>query len=176
MSLLFNMPSRFVIAFLPRSKHLLVSWLLSPSALSMGRINMTLSLSLPLSLQLTDFFSLSSTREQIWGLLWSYRLDLVWSLLPPLLWKMTENTWPTAHTARELGGIQGQPWVPCVRMGSVGLFEKTTFCWWSNFSFSWHPRQSGLSTHPQPIGGQDFFQWDCRKFAKSFGACKLGLV
>ena len=31
-SLLFNMLSRFVIAFLPRSKHLLISWLLSPSA------------------------------------------------------------------------------------------------------------------------------------------------
>ena len=27
MSLLFNMPSRFVIAFLPRSKRLLISWL-----------------------------------------------------------------------------------------------------------------------------------------------------
>ena len=32
MSLLFNMLSRFVIAFLPRSKSLLVSWLQSPSA------------------------------------------------------------------------------------------------------------------------------------------------
>ena len=32
MSLLFNTPSRFVIAFLPRSKHLLTSWLQSPSA------------------------------------------------------------------------------------------------------------------------------------------------
>ena len=32
MSLLFNMPSRFVIAFLPRSKHLLISWLQLPSA------------------------------------------------------------------------------------------------------------------------------------------------
>ena len=31
MSLLFNMPSRFVIAFLPRSKCLLISWLQSPS-------------------------------------------------------------------------------------------------------------------------------------------------
>ena len=30
MSLLFNMLSRFVIAFLPRSKHLLISWLQSP--------------------------------------------------------------------------------------------------------------------------------------------------
>ena len=31
MSLLFNMLSRFVIASLPRSKHLLISWLQSPS-------------------------------------------------------------------------------------------------------------------------------------------------
>ena len=30
--LLFNMLSRLVIAFLPRSKHLLISWLQSPSA------------------------------------------------------------------------------------------------------------------------------------------------
>ena len=32
MSLLFNMLSRLVIAYLPRSKHLLISWLQSPSA------------------------------------------------------------------------------------------------------------------------------------------------
>ena len=32
MSLLFNMLSGIVIAFLPRSKHLLISWLQSPSA------------------------------------------------------------------------------------------------------------------------------------------------
>ena len=32
MSLLFNMLSRLVIAFFPRSKHLLISWLQSPSA------------------------------------------------------------------------------------------------------------------------------------------------
>ena len=32
MSLLFNMLSRFIIAFLPRSKHLLISWLQSPYA------------------------------------------------------------------------------------------------------------------------------------------------
>ena len=32
MSLLFNILSRFVIAVLPRSKRLLISWLLSPSA------------------------------------------------------------------------------------------------------------------------------------------------
>ena len=32
MSLLFNMLSRLVIAFLPRNKHLFISWLQSPSA------------------------------------------------------------------------------------------------------------------------------------------------
>ena len=35
MSLLFNMLSRMVIAILPRSKHLLISWLQSPSAVSL---------------------------------------------------------------------------------------------------------------------------------------------
>ena len=32
LSLLFNMLSRLVISFLPKSKHLLISWLQSPSA------------------------------------------------------------------------------------------------------------------------------------------------
>ena len=32
MSLLFNMLSMFIIAFLPRSNHLLISWFQSPSA------------------------------------------------------------------------------------------------------------------------------------------------
>ena len=37
MSLLFNMLSRLVTAFLPRSKHLLISWLQSPSAVIRGK-------------------------------------------------------------------------------------------------------------------------------------------
>ena len=36
MSLVFDMLSRFVITFLPRSKHLLISWLQSPSAVIFG--------------------------------------------------------------------------------------------------------------------------------------------
>ena len=36
MSLLFNMLSRLVITFLPRSKHLFISWLQSPSAVIFG--------------------------------------------------------------------------------------------------------------------------------------------
>ena len=37
MSLLFNMLSKLVISFLPRSKHLLISWLQSPSAVILER-------------------------------------------------------------------------------------------------------------------------------------------
>ena len=36
MSLLLNMLSRLVLTFLPRSKHLLISWLQSPSAVILG--------------------------------------------------------------------------------------------------------------------------------------------
>ena len=40
--LLFNMLSRLVITFLPRSKHLLISWLQSPSAVLEENIGRTL--------------------------------------------------------------------------------------------------------------------------------------
>ena len=48
MSLLFNMLSRSVITFLPRSKHLLISWLQSPSAVILEPKKRSLSL-FPLS-------------------------------------------------------------------------------------------------------------------------------
>ena len=44
MSLLFSMLSRLVIAFLPRSKHLLISWLQSPSVVILEAQNWSLSL------------------------------------------------------------------------------------------------------------------------------------
>ena len=44
MSLLFNMLSRLVITFLPRSKHLLISWPQSPSAVILEPQNIVLSL------------------------------------------------------------------------------------------------------------------------------------
>ena len=44
MPLLFNMLSRFVITFLPRSKHLLTSWLQSPSAVILEPKKINLSL------------------------------------------------------------------------------------------------------------------------------------
>ena len=49
MSLLFNILSRFVIAFLPRSKYILISWLQSPSAviLETKKINLSLFPFLP---------------------------------------------------------------------------------------------------------------------------------
>ena len=47
MSLLFNMLSMFVTAFLPRSKHILISWLQSPSAVILEPPQMK-SLSVPI--------------------------------------------------------------------------------------------------------------------------------
>ena len=44
MPLLINMMPRFVIAFLSRSKHLLVSWLQSPSAVNLQHKKINLSL------------------------------------------------------------------------------------------------------------------------------------
>ena len=44
MSLLFNVLSRFVIDFLPRSTDLLISWLPSPSAVSLEPKKISLSL------------------------------------------------------------------------------------------------------------------------------------
>ena len=46
MSLLFNTLSRFVIAFLPRSKRLLILWLQSPSTVILKPKKVTLPLSL----------------------------------------------------------------------------------------------------------------------------------
>ena len=42
MSMLFNMLSRLVITFLPRSKRLLISWLQSPSAVNLSQPNVSL--------------------------------------------------------------------------------------------------------------------------------------
>ena len=44
MSLLFNMLSRLIITFLPNSKHLLISWLQSPSAVILEPPKINLSL------------------------------------------------------------------------------------------------------------------------------------
>ena len=57
MSLLLYMLSRLVITFLPRSKHLLISWLQSPSAVilePLSKIKSTTVSSFPIYLPLSD--------------------------------------------------------------------------------------------------------------------------
>ena len=57
MSLLFNMLSRLVITFLPRSKHLLISWLQSPSVVILEPkkiMSVTLSIFFPIYLPGSD--------------------------------------------------------------------------------------------------------------------------
>ena len=48
MSLLFNMLSRFVISFLARSNHLLISWLQSPSTVEHKNIKSVIAFIVPL--------------------------------------------------------------------------------------------------------------------------------
>ena len=61
MSLLFSMLSGLVIAFLPRSKHLLISWLQSPSAVILEPKN-TITLALPILLALCFSIALSTSQ------------------------------------------------------------------------------------------------------------------
>ena len=67
-SLLFNMLSRFVIAFLPRSKHLLISWLQLPTTviLESKKIKyVTVSIFFPIYLSWRDRMSWSSCFEYL---------------------------------------------------------------------------------------------------------------
>ena len=69
-SLLFNMLSRFVITFLPRSKHLLISWLQSPSAVILEPPQKILTL-FPLSPHLFPM--------RWWDQMpWSYPVQICW--------------------------------------------------------------------------------------------------
>ena len=70
MSLLFNMLSRFVIAFFPRSKSLLILWLVPPEMSASELIPMLLRclcsfqlFSLPAFLILSSFLSLLTTKR-----------------------------------------------------------------------------------------------------------------
>ena len=56
MSLLFNTLSRFVIAFFPRSMHLLISWLQSPSAVILEPLNVKCFHCFPIYLPWSSFF------------------------------------------------------------------------------------------------------------------------
>ena len=63
MSLLFNILSRLVIAFLPRSKHLLISWLQSPSAVILGASSKWIFL----GVLLTPKIPLLPPTSSLWG-------------------------------------------------------------------------------------------------------------
>ena len=63
MPLLFNMLSRLVIALLPRSKHLLISWLQSPSAVILKLKKSSLSL-FPL---LSHLFAMKWWDQMVWS-------------------------------------------------------------------------------------------------------------
>ena len=94
MSLFFNMLSRLVIAFLPRSKHLLISWLQSPSAvvLEPPKINCHCFHCFPIYLPWSDikkqkyYFVNKGLSSQSYGFssghVWMWKLDCEASWVP----------------------------------------------------------------------------------------------
>ena len=94
MSLLFNMLSRLVIAFLPRSKHLLISWLQAPVTIcgAFGVLSQLfhspLSLSSRVSLVLLCFLPWGWYYLHIWGC-WYFSWQSWFQLVPhPALYFM----------------------------------------------------------------------------------------
>ena len=72
MSLLFNMLSRLVITFLPRSKHLLISWLQSPSAVILSEsesevVQLCPTLSDPMDYSPPGPPSMGFSRQEYWS-------------------------------------------------------------------------------------------------------------
>ena len=72
MPLLFNMLSRMVITFLPRSKHLLISWLQSPSAIILEPPQNSLSL-FPL---LPHLFAIINIEQKTWSIKYPATSDI----------------------------------------------------------------------------------------------------
>ena len=89
MSLLFNMLSRLVITFLPRSKRLLISWLQSPSAVTLSSHIQLPTISF-LSLSVSCSTSQWQSIDMIYILLYSIFLPYCW-------YTMLHATSPSYH-------------------------------------------------------------------------------
>ena len=89
MSLLFNMRSRLVITFLPRSTHLLISWLQSPSAVIFSQFSSVMPSShlilchplllLPSIFPSIRLFSKDSALRMRWPKYWSFSFSIILS-------------------------------------------------------------------------------------------------
>ena len=99
MSLLFSMLSRLVIAFLPRSKRLLVSWLQSPPAVILEPKIKSVTVSIVSPSMCHEVMG----PDAIWAIVKMLALMLLWELCPP--------------KGRSPGGVSLQP--PCHPCGVV---------------------------------------------------------
>ena len=114
MSLLFNMLSRFVIAFLPRGKYLLISWLQSPSTIILdpNKIkSVTVSIVSPYKFNCVPQFLLNSMfiiiHFQVYPniLFLRQRLYIIWA---SLVAQLVKNFPSNAGDTRGPGSILGQ--------------------------------------------------------------------
>ena len=123
-SLLFNMPSQLVIAFLPRSKRILISWLQSPSAviLQPPKIkSLTVSIVSPsiccevmgpdaMIQILTDHYYMPDFRKH-YHLHFPHLRSLVQNVYPQAFdkeeWQLTQLSWPFRFLLRTFQVAQG---------------------------------------------------------------------
>ena len=125
MSLIFNMLSRLVITFLPRSKSLLISWLQSPSAVileppkiksdTVSTVSISFSSTLKYLQKLTMFRTLRSnkvprvvltekSKPESWELCFIW-----WTKLRTSAWDTASQLWDCSKEVREEPGYIGFP-------------------------------------------------------------------
>ena len=103
MSLIFNMLSRWIIAFLPRSKHLLISWLQSSSAAILEPKKITsvnvsiISPSICHEVMGLDSRQMASPTQRTW--VWASSRSWWWTGKPGILqsmgWQRVRHDWVT---------------------------------------------------------------------------------
>ena len=174
MSLLFNMPSRLVIAFLPRNKHLLISWLQSPSAVILEpkrkrKTSVTVSIFPHLfAMKWWDQMEWSyfGTVLLFWWSSWCWQLDLSFLCLFYIQLEHLEVSgsrtdeawlgefWALLLLACEMSAIvwyfEHSLALPFFVLGmKTDLFQSCGHCW--VFQICWHVECSTLTVYKQKM-------------------------
>ena len=127
MSLLFNKLSRLVIAFLPRSKHLLLSWLQSPSAVILEPKKIKCHC-FPIYLPWSDFSS-----SHVW--MWELDYKECWALKNWCFWTVVlEKTLESPPGCKEMKPVHpkgNQSWIFIRRTDAEALilWPPDMKCW-----------------------------------------------
>ena len=157
MSLLFNMLSRLVITFLPRSKCLLISWLQSPSAvileprkildqLIIPDSSLSITSHIPILFPILKFTLIISTLFILTILPLIYTLYIFYTLRPEWKWKSISPVW-----------LFAMPWTVVLGLLQARILE------WVAFPFSRASSQHRDRTQVFHIACGSFTSWATRE-------------